>query len=69
VGEPTWRYAIVTVARGETPLSFYFPDPQTGAARRRVLARGIHLEVRSVDKFPPMLDYVIPSGVRIADAA
>ncbi len=26
------------------------------------------LTVRSVDKFPRMLDYVVPSGVRIADA-
>jgi 2,3,4,5-tetrahydropyridine-2-carboxylate N-succinyltransferase len=42
---------------------------EIGAARERALARGIHLEVRSVDKFPPMLDYVIPSGVRVADAA
>ena len=39
------------------------------AVRQRALGRGIHLEVRSVDKFPPMLDYVVPSGVRIADAA
>jgi 2,3,4,5-tetrahydropyridine-2-carboxylate N-succinyltransferase len=42
---------------------------EIGAARERALARGIHLEVRSVDKFPPMLDYVVPSGVRVADAA
>jgi 2,3,4,5-tetrahydropyridine-2-carboxylate N-succinyltransferase len=42
---------------------------EIGAARQRALARGIHLEVRSVDKFPPMLDYVVPSGVRVADAA
>jgi len=39
------------------------------AARQRALARGIHLDVRSVDKFPPMLDFVVPSGVRVADAA
>ena len=39
------------------------------AVRQRALARGIHLEVRSVDKFPPMLDFVVPSGVRVADAA
>ena len=25
--------------------------------------------MRSLDKFPPMTDYVIPSGVRIADAS
>jgi 2,3,4,5-tetrahydropyridine-2-carboxylate N-succinyltransferase len=42
---------------------------EIGAARQRALARGIHLEVRSLDKFPPMLDYVTPSGVRVADAA
>jgi 2,3,4,5-tetrahydropyridine-2-carboxylate N-succinyltransferase len=42
---------------------------EIGAARQRALARGIHLGVRSVDKFPPMLDYVVPSGVRVADAA
>jgi 2,3,4,5-tetrahydropyridine-2,6-dicarboxylate N-succinyltransferase len=157
VGESAWGYAIVTVARDGTPLSFYFPDPQLGApgtadsaglavpgeqedpvravrvarqlcvaadldqppadsadaylrlhllshrlvrpnsmnldgifkvlpnvgwtslgpaavseigaVRQRALARGIHLEVRSVDKFPPMLDYVVPGGVRVADAA
>ncbi|MFW6094327.1 MAG: tetrahydrodipicolinate N-succinyltransferase N-terminal domain-containing protein [Pseudomonadota bacterium] len=28
-----------------------------------------HLEVTSVDKFPRMTNYVVPSGVRIADAA
>lgn len=33
----------------------------------RARSRGAHLEVRSVDRFPPMLDYVSPSGVRIAD--
>jgi 2,3,4,5-tetrahydropyridine-2-carboxylate N-succinyltransferase len=42
---------------------------EIGAARQRALARGIHLDVRSVDKFPAMLDYVVPSGVRVADAA
>jgi len=31
-------------------------------------AAGRLLMVRSVDKFPRMLDYVVPSGVRIADA-
>ncbi len=42
---------------------------EIGAARQRALARGSYLEVRAVDKFPPMLDYVVPSGVRVADAA
>ncbi len=31
--------------------------------------RGEHLEVTSVDKFPRMTNYVVPSGVRIADAS
>jgi 2,3,4,5-tetrahydropyridine-2,6-dicarboxylate N-succinyltransferase len=42
---------------------------EIGAARERAMSGGIHLVVRSVDKFPPMLDYVVPSGVRVADAA
>ena len=36
--------------------------------RLRVRAGGGHLEVYGVDKFPRMTDYVVPSGVRIADA-
>ncbi|MFI9615885.1 2,3,4,5-tetrahydropyridine-2,6-dicarboxylate N-succinyltransferase [Streptomyces sp. NPDC052023] len=31
-------------------------------------ARGLHLSVFGVDKFPRMTDYVAPAGVRIADA-
>ena len=31
-------------------------------------ARGQHLTVFGVDKFPRMVDYVVPSGVRVADA-
>jgi len=42
---------------------------ELGAVRERAITAGVHLEVRSVDKFPPMLDYVVPSGVRVADAA
>ena len=30
---------------------------------------GAHLEVTGVDKFPRMTNYVVPSGVRIADAS
>ena len=30
--------------------------------------KGAHLTIFSVDKFPRMVDYVVPSGVRIADA-
>jgi 2,3,4,5-tetrahydropyridine-2-carboxylate N-succinyltransferase len=38
------------------------------AARLRAAAAGQPLLVHSVDKFPRMVDYVVPSGVRIADA-
>ena len=38
------------------------------ATRVRARARSQHLTVLSVDKFPRMVDYVLPSGVRIADA-
>jgi 2,3,4,5-tetrahydropyridine-2-carboxylate N-succinyltransferase len=37
--------------------------------RAAVRGEGRTLVVRSLDKFPPMLDYVIPEGVRVADAA
>ena len=36
--------------------------------RARLLAKYGQVTVYSVDKFPRMVDYVIPSGVRIADA-
>ena len=36
--------------------------------RLRLRAAGQHVTVFGVDKFPRMVDYVIPSGVRIADA-
>jgi 2,3,4,5-tetrahydropyridine-2-carboxylate N-succinyltransferase len=36
--------------------------------RAALRARDGHVTVLSVDKFPRMVDYVIPSGVRIADA-
>jgi 2,3,4,5-tetrahydropyridine-2-carboxylate N-succinyltransferase len=38
------------------------------ATRARARAAGQHLQVTSVDKFPRMTDYVVPSGVRIGDA-
>lgn len=34
----------------------------------RARSRGLQLNVYGVDKFPRMVDYVVPSGVRIADA-
>jgi 2,3,4,5-tetrahydropyridine-2,6-dicarboxylate N-succinyltransferase len=36
--------------------------------RLRTRAAGRALEVRAVDKFPRMTDYVVPAGVRIGDA-
>lgn len=36
--------------------------------RLRARTHGIHLTVFGVDRFPRMVDYVVPSGVRIADA-
>ncbi len=36
--------------------------------RGRARAAGSHLQVTSVDKFPRMTDYVVPTGVRIGDA-
>jgi 2,3,4,5-tetrahydropyridine-2-carboxylate N-succinyltransferase len=38
------------------------------AARLRARAAGVRLQVYGVDKFPRMTDYVVPAGVRIADA-
>ncbi|MEU8764187.1 2,3,4,5-tetrahydropyridine-2,6-dicarboxylate N-succinyltransferase [Streptomyces sp. NPDC048659] len=36
--------------------------------RLNARAEGLHLQVTSIDKFPRMTDYVVPAGVRIADA-
>ncbi|AWB93034.1 2,3,4,5-tetrahydropyridine-2,6-dicarboxylate N-succinyltransferase [Aeromicrobium chenweiae] len=36
--------------------------------RARARAAGLHVQVTSVDKFPRMTDYVVPTGVRIGDA-
>jgi len=38
------------------------------AVQRRVRSAGEAFQVFSVDKFPRMTDYVVPSGVRVADA-
>jgi len=38
------------------------------ATRARLMAIGQHVTVFGVDKFPRIVDYVLPSGVRIADA-
>ncbi len=44
------------------------PVPALDAARLAARAEGLHLSVYGVDKFPRMTDYVVPGGVRIADA-
>jgi 2,3,4,5-tetrahydropyridine-2-carboxylate N-succinyltransferase len=36
--------------------------------RARLRAAGQHVTVLGVDKFPRMVDYVLPTGVRVADA-
>jgi 2,3,4,5-tetrahydropyridine-2,6-dicarboxylate N-succinyltransferase len=44
------------------------PPAQVGALRLAVAAAGRRLTVFGVDRFPRMTDYVVPDGVRIADA-
>jgi 2,3,4,5-tetrahydropyridine-2,6-dicarboxylate N-succinyltransferase len=44
------------------------PPDRVGELRLVERAAGRHLAVHGVDKFPRMTDYVVPSGVRIADA-
>src|SRR5664279_3082279 len=51
----------------------YGPCPTEGFEATRLRLRAAHgtnarVEVFGVDKFPRMTDYVVPSGVRIADA-
>ena len=47
------------------PVALDVVDEVRDALRRK----GEHLTVHGVDKFPRMTDYVVPSGVRIADAS
>ena len=49
-------------SRGPVPVG------RLDEVRRACRARGEWLTVHGVDKFPRMVDYVVPSGVRIADA-
>jgi len=44
------------------------PVDHVTETRIRLRSKGHHLTVHGVDRFPRMVDYVIPSGVRIADA-
>ena len=45
-----------------------FDSDEFERTRSELIAQGIELKVRSVDKFPRMTDYVVPAGVRIANA-
>ncbi len=54
---------LAWTSRGPLSLSD-LPEAQLEARRS-----GETLTVRAVDKFPPMTDYVVPAGVRIADTA
>lgn len=42
---------------------------ELSAALLNARAEGLNLEVFAVDKFPKMVNYVVPTGVRIADAS
>ena len=53
---------VAWTTRGPVPLD------QVADARLRARTHGEHLVVLGVDRFPRMIDYVVPSGVRIADA-
>ncbi|HET7172920.1 MAG TPA: 2,3,4,5-tetrahydropyridine-2,6-dicarboxylate N-succinyltransferase [Nocardioidaceae bacterium] len=45
------------------------PVPSFEETRLRAAEAGLRIDVYGVDRFPRMTDYVVPSGVRIADAA
>ncbi len=44
------------------------PIERVATVRMAARHRGVPMAVYGVDKFPRMVDYVVPSGVRIADA-
>lgn len=44
------------------------PVDRVVETRLHLRRKGLHLTVHGVDRFPRMVDYVVPSGVRIADA-
>jgi 2,3,4,5-tetrahydropyridine-2-carboxylate N-succinyltransferase len=44
------------------------PIDRLTETRLHLRRKGQHLTVHGVDRFPRMVDYVVPSGVRIADA-
>ena len=42
---------------------------EIGDALEESRVNGEHLEIFSIDKFPKMVNYIVPSGVRIADSS
>ena len=44
------------------------PVERVNEFRLRARSRSQHITIYGVDRFPRMIDYVVPSGVRIADA-
>ena len=54
---------VAWTSRGPVPLE------SLQSVSWNIARRGEHLVVHGVDKFPRMTDYVVPSGVRIADAS
>ena len=54
---------VAWTSRGPVPLE------SLESVSWNIARRGEHLVVHGVDKFPRMTDYVVPSGVRIADAS
>jgi 2,3,4,5-tetrahydropyridine-2-carboxylate N-succinyltransferase len=44
------------------------PAERVTEARLLMRRKGQHLTIHGLDRFPRMVDYVVPSGVRIADA-
>jgi 2,3,4,5-tetrahydropyridine-2-carboxylate N-succinyltransferase len=53
---------VAWTSRGPVPLE------RLDAVRAAARSRGEWLTVFGVDKFPRMVDYVVPAGVRVADA-
>ena len=53
---------VVWTSQGPVPVADF------ENTRLRLRAAGRQVSVTSIDKFPRMTDYVVPSGVRIADA-
>lgn len=44
------------------------PTSRLTSVQLRARSKGVHLTIYGVDRFPRMVDYVVPDGVRIADA-